>query len=65
MIYALCIVTDSVPSIAFLRLFFEHVYPYTPILDRVQFCKDFLDDDCSHFLLYTLLANVVPYASLD
>jgi hypothetical protein len=57
------ILTDDAPSTALLRLFFEYVYPYTPILDRVQFCEGFLDNNCSHFVLYSLLANVVPYAS--
>ena len=46
-----------------LRLFFEHIYPYTPVLDRVEFCDQFQNDNCSHFVLYAILANVVPYTT--
>lgn len=50
-------------SISLVRLWFKHVYPYTPVLDRAHFYEDFVRDECSHFLLYAILANVVPYAS--
>jgi Fungal specific transcription factor domain len=48
-----------------LRLFFDHIYPYTPILDRVKFCEDFSSDTCSYFVLYAILANIIPYAPTD
>ena len=48
-----------------LRLFFEHIYPYTPVLDRAKFCEQFANDNCSHFVLYAVLANAVPYATAD
>lgn len=50
-------------SISLVRLWFKHVYPYTPVLDRAKFYEDFVRDECSHFLFYAILANVVPYAS--
>jgi hypothetical protein len=48
-----------------LRLFFEHVYPYTPVVDRMQFCQDYMTGNASYFILHSILANAVPYASID
>ncbi|KAH8595050.1 fungal-specific transcription factor domain-containing protein [Bisporella sp. PMI_857] len=48
-----------------LRLFFKHVFPYTPILDRLRFLEDYNQDTCSTFLLYAMFANVIPYASKE
>ena len=45
-----------------LRLFFDHVYPYTPVLDRIQLCQDFGNGNASYFVLHAILANAVPYA---
>ncbi|KAH0842469.1 hypothetical protein AYO21_10772 [Fonsecaea monophora] len=45
-----------------LRLYFSHVYPYAPILDRVKFMQDYAADQHSTFVLQSLFANVVPYA---
>lgn len=53
----------DVLSDKFLRLFLEHVYPYTPILDRVQLLRDHNRNNCSSFLFYSILTNAVPYAS--
>lgn len=49
-------------SRTFLHLFFKHVYPYTPILDRRQFLDDYERGSCSSFLLWSIFANVTPYA---
>ncbi|KAH7125996.1 fungal-specific transcription factor domain-containing protein [Dactylonectria macrodidyma] len=45
-----------------LQLFFTHVYPYTPVVDRVQLAYDFSQQNCSSFLLYAIFAITVPYA---
>ncbi|KAL2785969.1 fungal-specific transcription factor domain-containing protein [Aspergillus keveii] len=47
----------------FLHLFFKRVYPYTPILNRQQFFEDYERGTCSSFLLWSIFANVAPYAS--
>ncbi|PYH81921.1 hypothetical protein BO82DRAFT_432278 [Aspergillus uvarum CBS 121591] len=49
----------------FLHLFFKHIYPYTPILNRQQLMEDYERGSCSSFLLWSILANVVPYADSD
>lgn len=46
-----------------LRLYFECVYPYAPILDRVDFLRDRENGIFSTFLLQTILASAIPYAS--
>jgi hypothetical protein len=45
------------------HIFFECVYPYTPILDRIDFLCAFEKKNYSIFLLQCVFANVVPYAS--
>ncbi|KAK6365164.1 hypothetical protein LTS17_011396 [Exophiala oligosperma] len=45
------------------RLYFEHVYPYTPVLDREDFMREYDADRSSHFVLSAMLANAMPYAS--
>lgn len=52
-------------SIELLHLWFDHVYPYTPILEHTQIIGQYECDRCSHFLLFTTLANVSHYASLE
>lgn len=49
-------------SLSLVRLWFKHVYPYTPVLNRATFYQELMKGDCSHFVLYAILANVVPYA---
>ncbi|EXJ91718.1 hypothetical protein A1O3_00268 [Capronia epimyces CBS 606.96] len=46
-----------------LHLFFECIYPYVPILDRVGFLEDYKRENCSTFLLQSIFANAAPYAS--
>ncbi|KAM5374737.1 hypothetical protein ACJZ2D_006381 [Fusarium nematophilum] len=48
-----------------LRLYFTCVYPYAPILDPIEFMKDYHDGRQSFFLLQSIFANVVPHAPLD
>lgn len=48
-----------------MKLWFKHVYPYTPVLNRETFYRDLMKGECSHFILYAILANVIPYASED
>ncbi|KAH6972390.1 fungal-specific transcription factor domain-containing protein [Ilyonectria sp. MPI-CAGE-AT-0026] len=45
-----------------LRLFSKHVYPYTPVVDRVNLALDYEQGNCSTFLLYAIFAITVPYA---
>lgn len=46
-----------------MQLFFKHVYPYTPVVDRLQLAQDYAQKRCSTFLLYSIFAITVPYAS--
>ncbi|RSL99816.1 hypothetical protein CEP52_009510 [Fusarium oligoseptatum] len=46
-----------------LQLFFKHVFPYTPVVDRVQVVSDFNQYRCSTFLIYSMFSITVPYAS--
>jgi hypothetical protein len=48
-----------------LRLYFERIYPHAPILNRVQFMEDYEKGRYSIFVMQSILANVVPYASAD
>lgn len=45
-----------------LKLFFEHVYPHYPILDRPHFLANYLHGQCSSFLLCSIFTASVPYA---
>ncbi|KAF1986041.1 hypothetical protein K402DRAFT_98086 [Aulographum hederae CBS 113979] len=44
-------------------LFYEHVYIHFPILDRPHFQSSYHQSTCSTFLLYSLYAATIPYAS--
>ena len=44
-----------------LQLYFEHVHPYIPVLDRVTFLQAFADGKYSTFLLQCILTSVMPY----
>ena len=46
-----------------LKLYFECVYPYTPILNRVEFLLEYERGTFSPFLMQCVLANSLPYAS--
>ena len=47
-----------------LRLYFERVYPYTPVLDRLAFVRQYTAGVCSIFLLQCILTSVAPYMSM-
>ncbi|KAH8807487.1 fungal-specific transcription factor domain-containing protein [Xylogone sp. PMI_703] len=49
----------------FLKLYFDCVYPYTPILNRAEFMKHFHQGTYSPFLMQCMLANVIVYASSE
>ena len=53
------------PSIALLRIYFEYIHPYCPVFDRVKFYFEFSTGSLSHFVLFGILANVVPYAPVE
>ncbi|PIA94147.1 Cutinase transcription factor 1 beta [Cercospora beticola] len=48
---------------ALLHVYFERVHPNAPILQRAHFISDYEQRKFSPFLLQSMLANVVPYAS--
>ncbi|KAJ9614358.1 hypothetical protein H2200_002494 [Cladophialophora chaetospira] len=48
-----------------LQLYFEHVHPYIPVLDRMKFLKGFADGTYSTFLLQCILTSVMPYVPYD
>ncbi|KAF9781426.1 hypothetical protein IL306_014045 [Fusarium sp. DS 682] len=45
-----------------LKLYFTCVYPYAPILDRVQFMEDYYAGRHSVFIMQSILANVAAHA---
>ncbi|CAH0050937.1 unnamed protein product [Clonostachys solani] len=45
-----------------LSLFFKHVYPYTPVVDRCQLVADLQAGNCSSFLLHAIFSITVPYS---
>ncbi|RFU29310.1 hypothetical protein B7463_g7038, partial [Scytalidium lignicola] len=47
----------------FLKLYFDCVYPYTPILNRSEFMKNFHQGTYMPFLMQCMLANTIVYAS--
>ena len=48
-----------------LSLFFDFVYPYTPVLNRVEFMESYRSSQHSSLLLNSMLANACPYAPLS
>ncbi|KAF5640800.1 cutinase transcription factor 1 beta [Fusarium sp. NRRL 52700] len=48
-----------------LKLYFTCVYPYAPILDRVQFMEDYYAGRHSVFIMQSILANVAAHTSED
>ena len=44
-----------------LHLYFQHVHPYTPVLDRVTFLLGFAEGTYSIFLLQCILTSVMPF----
>lgn len=48
-----------------LLLFFEQVYAYAPVFDRINFVREYRQQTVSTFLLQAILASVAPYVSLE
>lgn len=48
-----------------LKVWFEYVYPYTPIVDRPKFYEDYMNGNSSHFVIYAMMANAIPYSPMD
>lgn len=53
---------DLGDSDQFLRLYFQCVYIYAPVIDRLQFVLEYRNQTASTFLLQSILASVAPYA---
>jgi hypothetical protein len=47
------------------RLYFDCVYPYTPIFNRVEFLQNFETASYSIFLVQCILTSAAPYAPLE
>ena len=54
----LCVCSDEL-----LQVYFNHVYPYAPVLSETDFLKSYENGDQSVFLLQAIFANVIPYIS--
>lgn len=48
-----------------LKTYFEYVYAFIPVLDRVDFVSKYESGSYSLFLLYTMLATASLYAPRD
>ncbi|KAH6985200.1 hypothetical protein EDB80DRAFT_733532 [Ilyonectria destructans] len=48
---------------AILRAYFEFVYPFAPILDRIAFLRSFVSGCYSLFLMYAILASGILHVS--
>ncbi|KNG80716.1 hypothetical protein ANOM_011005 [Aspergillus nomiae NRRL 13137] len=48
-----------------IRLFFDRVYAYAPVFDRVRFTRDYRQQKPSLFLLHAILASAIPHASIE
>lgn len=44
-----------------MRLYFQCVYIYAPVIDRLQFIREYRNQTASTFLLQSILASVAPY----
>ncbi|KIW25997.1 uncharacterized protein PV07_09129 [Cladophialophora immunda] len=48
-----------------LRVFFECVHAYAPVMDRVQFMRNYTNGSCSIVLMQAVMANAMPFISND
>lgn len=48
-----------------MRLYFERLFPYLPVLDRLPFMRQLSEAKCSTFLLQCIFTSVTPYASTE
>ncbi|KAJ5396940.1 transcriptional regulator family: Fungal Specific TF [Penicillium cosmopolitanum] len=47
------------------KTYFDHVYPFAPVINRVDFIRGYQSGDCSLFLLYVILAPASVHAPAD
>lgn len=47
------------------RTYFEHLWPFAPIICRTDFIQRYRAGNCSLFLLNAILATTVPFAPED
>lgn len=50
---------------ALIKTYFEHVYPFAPVINRVQFVRAYQSGNCSLFLLRAILTTSILHASKD
>lgn len=48
-----------------LKTYFDYIYPYGPVIDRVDFLRNYRLGNYSLFLLYAMLAPATLHAPLD
>ncbi|KAF2228834.1 hypothetical protein EV356DRAFT_537744 [Viridothelium virens] len=49
----------------FIKTYFDHVYPFAPVIDRADFIRGYQSGDCSLFLLRVLLTPASLHAPAD
>ncbi|GKU16401.1 unnamed protein product [Fusarium langsethiae] len=50
---------------AFIKAYFDHVYPFAPILDRVEFMENYRSGNCSLFLLHAISTAGSSYVPIE
>ncbi|KAI9927579.1 hypothetical protein MW887_003198 [Aspergillus wentii] len=48
-----------------IKTYFDHVYPFAPVINRVDFIRGFQSGDCSLFLLHAILTPASVHAPED
>ncbi|CEJ91840.1 hypothetical protein VHEMI07528 [[Torrubiella] hemipterigena] len=48
---------------ALIKTYFDHVYPFAPVINRVDFIRAYQSGNCSLFLLYAILAPASVHTS--
>lgn len=57
--------TDESNSDVLVKTYFQHVYPFVPSIDRIDFIRRYQSGDCSFFLLCVVLTTAVIHAPAD
>ncbi|OAL25836.1 hypothetical protein AYO20_10298 [Fonsecaea nubica] len=50
---------------ALIKTYFDHVYPFAPVINRAEFIRRYQSGDCSLFLLRVILTPASLYAPAD
>lgn len=50
---------------ALVKTYFDHVYPFAPVINRVDFIRGYQSGDCSLFLLHVILTPASLHAPVD